>query len=346
MEQRNLGGSGLRVSVLSLGGGTFGGKSEFFKAWGGNDVNASRRMVDLAFDHGVNFIDTADIYGEGESEEIVGAIIKGRRNRFLVSTKASFRSGPGANDVGSSRFHLIEAVDGSLKRLGTDVIDVYHLHGFDAKTPIEETLSTLNDLVRAGKIRYIAASNFSGWHLMKSLAISDRYGWPRYCAHQVYYSLVGREYEWELMPLGEDQRVGASVWSPLGWGRLTGKVRRGQPLPQVSRLHKTAEYGPQMPDEYLYKVIDALEEVSRDCAKSVPQVAINWLLSRPTVSNVILGARNEQQLQDNLGCAGWNLSRDHIEKLDRASQTMPIYPYWHQIGFAERNPFPAQLDYA
>jgi aryl-alcohol dehydrogenase-like predicted oxidoreductase len=346
MEQRNLGGSGLRVPVLSLGAGTFGGKSEFFKAWGGNDVNASRRMIDIALEHGVNFIDTADIYGEGESEEIVGAVIKGRRNRFLISTKASFRSGTDANDVGSSRFHLIQAVDGSLKRLGTDVIDVYHLHGFDAKTPIEETLGTLNDLVRAGKIRYIAASNFSGWHLMKSLAISDRYGWPRYCAHQVYYSLVGREYEWELMPLADDQRVGAMVWSPLGWGRLTGKIRRGQPLPPVSRLHKTAEYGPQMPDEHLYKVIDALEQVSRECAKSIPQVAINWLLSRPTVSNVIIGARNEQQLQDNLGSAGWNLSRDHIEKLDRASQVIPVYPYWHQITFAERNPFPTRLDYA
>jgi aryl-alcohol dehydrogenase-like predicted oxidoreductase len=233
---------------------------------------------------------------------------------------------------------MIRACEASLRRLGTDYIDIYHLHGFDALTPVEEVLSTLNNLVVSGKVRYIACSNFSGWHLMKSLDISDRYGWARYAAHQVYYSLVGREYEWELMPLGEDQGVGALVWSPLGWGRLTGKIRRGQPLPKESRLHKTSEQGPQMSDEYLYKAVDALDAVAKETGKTVPQVALNWLLQRPTISSVIVGARNEEQLRQNLGAAGWVLTAEQVDKLDAASDTTPIYPYWHQRGFVERNP--------
>ncbi|MGB7190148.1 MAG: aldo/keto reductase, partial [Acidobacteriaceae bacterium] len=223
MEYRQLGSSGLKVSALSFGAGTFGGGSEFFKAWGESGVKEASRLVDLCLDAGVNLFDTADVYSNGLSEEILGKAIAGKRNRVLISTKATFRFGKGPNDVGSSRLHLIESVNASLKRLGVDHIDVYHMHGFDSTTPVEETLDTLNTLVRAGKIRYIACSNFSGWHLMKSLALSERYGWSRYVAHQVYYSLAGREYEWELMPLGLDQKVGALVWSPLGWGRLTGK---------------------------------------------------------------------------------------------------------------------------
>jgi aryl-alcohol dehydrogenase-like predicted oxidoreductase len=340
MEYRYLGKSGLRVSALSLGAATFGGATPFFKAWGETDVAGARRMVDMCLDAGVNLIDTADVYSRGLSEEIVGQAIKGRRDRLLISTKTTFRFGDGPNDVGSSRHHLVQACDASLRRLGVDVIDVYHLHGFDARTPIEETLATLDTLVRAGKIRYLAASNFSGWHLMKSLAIADRYGWPRYAAHQVYYSLVGRDYEWELMPLALDQGVGAIVWSPLGWGRLTGKIRRGQPMPAQSRLHETREDGPPVPDDYLFDVVDALDGVAKEIGRTIPQVALAWLLTRPTVSSVIIGARDAAQLEQNLAAAAIALTPAQLDTLDRASRRTPIYPYWHQAGFSERNPFP------
>ncbi len=338
MEFRLLGGSGLKVPVLSFGTGTFGGKGEFFNAWGSTDVAEATRMVDMCLAAGVNFFDTADIYSQGASEEILGQAIKGKRSNLLISTKATFKMGEGPNEIGSSRYHLIQACEASLRRLQTDYIDVYHLHGFDYSTPIEETLRTLDTLVQSGKVRYIACSNFSGWHLMKSLAISERYGWARYVAHQVYYSLVGRDYEWELMPLGIDQKVGAMVWSPLGWGRLTGKIRRGHPLPEVSRLHKTAEGGPQVADEYLYNVVDALDAVAKEVGKTIPQVALNWLLQRPTVANVIIGARNEEQLAQNLGAVGWNLSTEQVRRLDAASDVTPTYPYWHQRQFVERNP--------
>ena len=343
MEFRTLGHSGLKVPVLCYGTGTFGGSNEFFKAWGSSDVAEATKLVDLCLDAGVNLFDTADVYSDGLSETILGKAIDGRRDDVLISTKTTFRLGKGPNDVGSSRYHLIRACEASLKRLGTDYIDIYHLHGFDALTPADEVLSTLNHLVESGKVRYIACSNFSGWHLMKSLSVSERYGWAKYVGHQVYYSLIGREYEWELMPLGLDQGVGALVWSPLGWGRLTGKIRRGQPLPKQSRLHKTADYGPQVEDEYLYKIVDALDEVAKETGKTVPQVALNWLLQRPTVSTVIMGARNEEQLRQNLGAEGWNLSIEQVAKLDRVSEVTPIYPYWHQKQFRERNPWPVPL---
>jgi aryl-alcohol dehydrogenase-like predicted oxidoreductase len=291
----------------------------------------------------VNLFDTADVYSSGLSEEILGKAIAGRRKDVLISTKSTFRMGEGPNDLGSSRYHLIQACEASLRRLKTDYIDIYHLHGFDALTPTEEVLSTLNNLVESGKVRYLACSNFSGWHLMKSLDVSQRYGWARYVGHQVYYSLIGREYEWELMPLALDQGVGAIIWSPLGWGRLTGKIRRGQPLPATSRLHKTGAMGPQVADDYLYKVVDALDEVARETGKSVPQIALNWLLQRPSVSTVIIGARNEEQLRQNLDAAGWTLSTEQVAKLDRASEKTPVYPYWHQRQFAERNPLPISL---
>lgn len=340
MEYRQLGASGFRVPVLSFGTGTFGGKGEFFGAWGNTDVAEAKRLVDVCLDAGLTMFDSADIYSDGAAESVLGEAIKGRRDRVLISTKATFRSGEDPNDVGSSRFHLLKACDAALKRLGTDYIDLFQLHGFDALTPVEETLSTLDDLVRAGKIRYIGVSNFSGWHLMKSLAVADRYGYSRYIANQAYYSLIGRDYEWEQMPLGLDQGVGAVVWSPLGWGRLTGKIRRGQPLPATSRLHKTGDVGPQMSDEYLYRVVDALDEVAAETGKSVPQIALNWLLQRPTVSTVVIGARNEEQLKQNLGAVGWNLTKEQIAKLDAASDVTPAYPYWHQRGFQERNPLP------
>jgi aryl-alcohol dehydrogenase-like predicted oxidoreductase len=341
MEYRLLGGSGLKVPVLSLGTGTFGGGTEFFKAWGTSGVGEATRLVDICLDAGVNLFDTADVYSKGLSEEILGKAIAGRRDRVLIATKATFAMSDDRNDVGSSRHHLVAACEASLRRLGTDYIDLYQLHGFDALTPIEEAQRALDDLVRAGKVRYIGASNFSGWHLMKSLAISERYGWARHVTHQVYYSLIGREYEWELMPLAIDQKVGAIVWSPLGWGRLTGKLRRGQPIHAESRLHKTAENGPPVQDDHLYRVVDALDAVAKEVGKTIPQVALNWLVQRPTVCNVIIGARNEQQLVDNLGAVGWTLSAQHIAALDAASAVTPTYPYWHQRSeFAHRNPPP------
>lgn len=342
MEFRQLGGSGLKVPVLSLGTGTFGGGTEFFKAWGTSGVKEATKLVSICLEAGVNMFDSADVYSKGLAEEILGKAIKGRRDKVLISTKATFRFSDAPNDVGSSRSHLIKQVDGSLKRLGTDYIDLFQLHGFDAMTPIEETVSTLDDLVRAGKIRYLGCSNFSGWHLMKSLAVSERYGYSRYVAHQAYYSLIGRDYELELMPLALDQGVGCVVWSPLGWGRLTGKLRRGAGLPKQSRLHKTGDNGPQVPDEYLYKVVDALDDVAKETGKTIPQIAINWLLQRPSVSTVIIGARNEEQLRQNLGAVGWNLTKEQVAKLDAASHTAAPYPYWHQFEFVERNPFPVE----
>jgi aryl-alcohol dehydrogenase-like predicted oxidoreductase len=340
MEYRRLGASGFKVPVLSFGTGTFGGRGELFKAWGSTDVAEARRLVDVCLDAGVTMFDTADIYSSGASEEILGAALEGRRDRAILSTKTTFRMGDGPNDAGSSRYHLIGACDASLRRLKTDHIDLWQLHGFDALTPVEEVLSTLDVLVRAGKVRYVGVSNFSGWHLMKSLAAADRHGWPRYVANQTYYSLIGRDYEWELMPLGLDQGLGAVVWSPLGWGRLTGKLRRGQPLPEQSRLHDTAQYGPPVADEHLYRVVDALDAIAAETGKTIPQIALNWLLQRPTVSTVIIGARNEAQLRDNLGAVGWNLTPEQVSRLDAASDTTPVYPYWHQRGFAERNPPP------
>jgi aryl-alcohol dehydrogenase-like predicted oxidoreductase len=341
MEYRLLGGSGLKVPVLSFGAGTFGGGVEFFDAWGATaNVAEATRIVDICLEAGVNLFDTADVYSNGRSEEVLGKALEGRRDKVLISTKATFRLGDGPNDLGSSRYHLRKSIEGSLRRLGTDYVDIYHLHGFDALTPIDEVQDTLNTFVREGKARYIACSNFSGWHLMKSLAVADRYGWTRYAAHQVYYSLVGREYEWELMPLGLDQKVGALVWSPLGWGRLTGKLRRGQPVPEVSRLHKTSANGPQVDNEYLYKVVDALDAVAAETGKTIPQIALNWLLQRPTVSSLIVGARNEEQLRQNLGAVGWNLTAGQVAALDKASETQPVYPYWHQRQFTERNPSP------
>src|SRR6202142_3208423 len=324
MEFRTLGRSGLKVPALSFGTGTFGGGSEFFRAWGASDVKEATRLVDICLEAGVNLFDTADVYSKGLAEEILGKAIAGRRDKVLISTKATFRMGEGPNDLGSSRHHLIQACEASLRRPGTDYIDIYHLHGFDALTPVEEALSTLNRLVESGKVRYIACSNFSGWHLMKSLTVSERYGWSRYVGHQVYYSLVGREYEWELMPLALDQKVGALIWSPLGWGRLTGKIRRNQPIPAVSRLHKSADYGPRIDDEYLFKVVDALDEVAKETGKTIAQIALNWLLQRPTVVNVIMGARNEEQLRQNLAAVGWNLTKEQVAKLDAVSATQPI----------------------
>lgn len=345
MEYRQLGASGLKVPVLSFGAGTFGGNNEFFKAWGASDdSNAARRIVDICIDNGITLFDTANAYSGGQSEEMLGKAIGDRRDKVMISTKAFFPHGDGPNDMGSSRYHLTRALNDSLKRLNTDYIDIYHMHGFDAVTPVEETLQTLDNFVREGKIRYIAASNFSGWQLMKSLATSEKYGYSRYVGHQAYYSLIGRDYEWELMQLGLDQKVGALIWSPLGWGRLTGKIRRGQPLPAQSRLHATSEAGPPVDNEYVFKVVDALDEVAKETGKTIPQIALNWLTHKPTISSIIVGARDEKQLKENLGAIDWNLTEEQMGKLDRASQPTPAYPFWHVVGQAnwgsDRNPLP------
>jgi len=337
MEQRRLGKSGLRVPALSFGTATFGGGNDFFKAWGATDASGAARLIDVCLDHGVSLFDSADVYSDGLAEEILGAAIKGKRNRLLLSTKATFPAGTGTNDFGSSRQHLIDAVDKALQRLGSDHIDLFQLHGQDYNTPVEETLATLDQLVRSGKVRYIGCSNFSGWHLMKSLAVSDRYGYPRHVAHQAYYSLLNRDYEWELMPLGADQGVGALIWSPLGWGKLTGKIRRGQTAKPGTRAHDIAGTGPQYEEERLFRIVDALAAVAAEAGRSVPQVALNWLLQRPTVASVIIGARDEAQLVENIGAAGWALGAEQIARLDQASHVQAAYPVWHQRGFPMLN---------
>ena len=341
MEYRQLGASGLRVPALSFGAGTFGGRGDLFGNWGTTGAREARRLVDLCLDAGVTMFDTADVYSDGASEEVLGQAVKGRRDRVLLSTKASLPTGDGPNDWGSSRARLVRAVEAALRRLGTEYLDLFQLHGFDAFTPVEEVLATLDDLVRAGKIRYTGVSNFSGWQLMKSLAVADRYGYPRHVAHQVYYSLAGRDYEWELLPLAADQGVGAVVWSPLAWGRLTGKVRRGMPLPERSRLHATAAYGPPVDEEHLYGVVDALDALAEETGRPIPQIAINWLLRRPTVASVLIGARTEEQLRQNLGAADWALTPDQVARLDKASERTapyPYFPYRRQEGFARLNP--------
>ncbi|PRH77322.1 aldo/keto reductase [Streptomyces solincola] len=341
MEYRQLGVSGLQVPVLSFGAGTFGGQGPLFGAWGDTGVQGARRLVDICLEAGVTMFDTADVYSDGASEEVLGAALKGRRDQVLISTKAGLPTGDGPRDAGTSRSRLLSSVDQALRRLDTDHIDLFQLHAYDARTPVEEVLSTLDDLVRAGKIRHLGVSNFSGWQTMKSLAAAERRGRERYVAHQVYYSLIGRDYEWELMPLGLDQGLGAIVWSPLGWGRLTGRIRRGSPLPTGSRLHDTADYGPPVDDEHLYRVVDALEEVAEETGKAVPQVALRWLLQRPTVASVIIGARNEEQLRQNLGAVGWTLTPEQMASLDAASHRpapYPYFPYERQEGFNRLNP--------
>jgi aryl-alcohol dehydrogenase-like predicted oxidoreductase len=330
MEHRYLGASGFKVPVLGFGTGTFGGQGPLFSAWGRTDVEQARRLIDLCLEAGVTLFDSADAYSNGAAEEILGAALRGRREQAIVSTKIALRVGNGPNDAGTSRDHLTRGIDRALRRLQTDYIDLLQLHAFDAFTPIEEVLATLDVAVRAGKVRYVGVSNFSGWQLMKSLAIAERHGYPRYVANQAYYSLAGRDYEWELMPLALDQNIGTIVWSPLGWGRLTGRIRRDRPLPATSRLHETARFGPPIDAERLYTLVDVLDEVARE------------------VSSVLLGARDEQQLRENLGAIGWTLTAAQIAKLDATSAVVPPYPYYPYWNgqFAERNPppVPARVD--
>ncbi len=341
MEYRQLGGSGLRVPVLSFGTGTFGGGGDFFKAWGATQVEEATRLVDVCLDAGVNLFDTANVYSQGMSEEILGQAIRGKRAQVLISTKATFPMGKGVNDYGSSRMNIIQSCEASLKRLGVDHIDIYHMHGFDANTPVEETLNTLHSLIQSGKVRYIACSNFSGWHLMKSLSVSERYGWSKYVAHQAYYSLINRDFEWELMPLAIDQHVGTIVWSPLVAGLLSGKYRRNQPRPDA-RVRQGGSPVPEfvVSDDLLYRTVDAMDAIAAETGKTHSQIALNWLLQRPTVDNIIIGARNEEQLRQNLGAVGWNLTLEQVKKLDEATAVPPVYPYWHQRQFPMLNADP------
>lgn len=341
MDYRQLGSSGLRVPAISFGTGTFGGTGPLFGAWGRSDETEARRLVDVCLDAGVTLFDTADVYSNGASEAVLGAAIKGRRDQVLISTKTGLPMGDGPQDWGVSRARLTRAVEDSLRRLSIDHIDLLQLHAFDASTPTEELMGTLDLLIAAGKVRYAGVSNYPGWQVMKAQGVADRHGWPRLVAHQVYYSLIGRAYEADLMPLAADQGLGALVWSPLGWGRLTGKIGRDRPIPEGSRLHDTEQFAPPVEGEHLYRVIDALEVVAAETGKSVPQVAINWLLRRPTVASVIIGARNEAQLRDNLGAVGWELTAEQITTLDAASAVLPPYPhtpYRQQESFARLSP--------
>jgi aryl-alcohol dehydrogenase-like predicted oxidoreductase len=341
MQYRNLGGSGLRVPALMLGTATFGGGNEFFRKWGTTDVAEATSLVDVALELGCNMFDTADGYSRGLSEEILGKAVDGRRDKVLLATKVGMPMGDGPNDHGTSRARIVECCEASLRRLRTDYIDLYQLHSFDALTPVEEMLHALDSLTRAGKIRYFGVSNYSGWHLMKMLSLADRHSLPRPVTHQVYYALTDRDFEWELMPLGLDQDVGTLVWSPLAGAKLSGKVGRNKPAPPDSRSGTDASW--EVPEDRLHRITDALEAVSSEVGASIPRVALAWLLSRPTVSSIVIGARNAAQLRDNLAASELTLGAGHIAVLDKASAVRPAYPYWHQRRtFLARNPPPVQ----
>lgn len=310
---------------------------------GSANLEEARRLVDVCMDAGAIMFDTADVYSQGASEEILGQVLKGRRDQAIISTKTTMAVGAGPNDRGSSRLRLVRAVDAALKRLDTDYIDILHMHAFDAYTPVEEVAYTLDQLVRDGKVRYLGASNFGAWHLMKSLAVADRQGYARYVAHEVHYSLLVRDYEWELMPLGMDQGVGAIIWSPLSWARLTGKIKRNKKPKAGTRMAIMPQFAPPVENTRLYRVYDALDEVAEDTGRPHAQIAMNWLLSRPSVSSVIIGARNEEQLKQNLGAATWKLSAKHVKLLNEASYVIPSYPHFSYLlekGFNLLNPPP------
>ena len=343
MEYRQLGRSGLRVSALTLGTMTFGGR-DGFRAVGATDVEGARRQVDLCLDAGVNLIDTADVYSGGLSEEITGEVIKGRRDSLLVSSKVRMSMGDGPNDAGLSRHHLIAGCEASLRRLGTDHIDIYHVHEWDGQTRLEETLSALDSLVTAGKVRYLAASNYGGWQLMKALAIADSRGYERFCAQQIYYSLEARDAEYELVPLSIDQGLGILVWSPLAGGLLSGKYRRGSsPSGQTRQLSGEWHEPPVRDQEKLYDTIEVLVDVADAHGASPAQVALAWLLAKPAVTSLIIGARTDEQLRDNLGAASLSLTSGEREALDKVSAPALIYPHWHQLATAKDRFGPADL---
>jgi aryl-alcohol dehydrogenase-like predicted oxidoreductase len=333
MEYRQLGRSGLRVSTLTLGTMTFAGQGGF-SAVGNTDLDGARRQIGMALDAGVNLIDTADVYSGGVSEEIVGQAIKGKRDDLLLSSKVRMTMGDGPNDAGLSRHHIITGLEASLRRLDTDHIDIYHVHEWDGQTPVEETLSTLDALVKAGKIRYLAASNYSGWQLMKALAAADARGHERFVAEQIYYSLEARDAEYELVPLALDQGLGILVWSPLAGGLLSGKFRRDAGQPENSRHLNGWSEPPVRNEDRLYDTIEVLFDVAKAHDVSPAQVALAWLLSRPGVTTLVIGARTDEQLADNLKSADLVLSSAERAALDQVSTPDLIYPHWHQLATA------------
>ena len=337
MEMRRLGASGLQVSALGFGTMTFGGDSS--NPVGATQVDEARRLLDLCLEAGVNLFDSADVYSQGRSEEVLGQALKGRRDDVILATKVHGRMGPGPNDIGQSRHHIMRGIEASLKRLDTDYIDLYQVHGFDALTPLEETLRALDDLVRSGKARYIGCSNYSGWHLMKALGISEREGLERFVSQQVYYSLVARELEYELVPLALDQGIGSLIWSPLSGGFLSGKYRRGQAGPQDARRPRRGDPG-TINEEQGFDIIYVLEEVAQAHNATIAQAALNWLLQKPGVTSILVGARREEQLVDNLKAASWKMTVEEAKRLDEVSAVPPIYPYWHQRRNNTRVPQP------
>jgi aryl-alcohol dehydrogenase-like predicted oxidoreductase len=333
MEYRRLGRSGLSAPVLAFGTATFGGSTDFFAKWGQTDVVEASRLIDICLDAGINLFDTADAYSRGAAEEILGKTLGKRRPRTLVATKVGYRTSPGPNGIGASRQHLFSACEASLRRLRTDYIDLLQLHGYDENVAIDETLRALDDLVTAGKVRYVGASNFSGWHIMKMVSRADQIARVRPVSHQMQYSLLCRDAEYELVPVGADQGVGAIAWSPLAGGKLSGKVRRHSAPPADSRTAKLGGLGQD--DARIFDIIDALAEIAEQHGKSIAPVAINWVLCRPTVASVVIGARTEQQLLDNLGAEGWALSAHELSRLDAVSAAPAPYPYSHQRTFPE-----------
>jgi aryl-alcohol dehydrogenase-like predicted oxidoreductase len=333
MDYRQLGHSGLRVSSLTLGTMTFGGRDKFANV-GTTDVEGATRQIDMCLDAGINLIDTADVYSGGLSEEIVGRALRGRRDRVLLATKARMPMGEGPNDAGLSRHHLIRSCEASLRRMGTDYIDLYQVHEWDGATPLEETLGALDHLVSSGKVRYIGCSNYAGWHLMKALGISERRNLQRFVSQQIYYSLQARDAEYELVPVALDQGVGILVWSPLAGGLLSGKYRRDQEGPEGSRQLTDWKEPPVRDQEALHDIVDALVEIAEEHDVSPAQVALAWTLGRPGVASVVIGARTDEQLADNLGAADLVRGDEERSRLDELSAPPLLYPYWHQAKTA------------
>jgi aryl-alcohol dehydrogenase-like predicted oxidoreductase len=328
MEYRQLGRSGLRISRLTLGTMTFGGRGQF-RDVGQTDVDGARRQIDMALDAGVNLIDTADVYSEGAAEEILGRALNGRRDQVLIATKARFPVGPGPNDAGSSRHHLIEACEASLRRLQTDHIDLYQVHEWDGQTPLEETLAALEHLLQSGKVRYVGCSNFAGWQVMKALGVARVRGLPEFVSQQVYLSLQERSAEYEIVPSALDQGLGLLIWSPLAGGLLSGKYRRGEPAPAGSRLAGEWDEPPVYDEDKLYDTVDVLVEIAESRGASPARVALAWLLGRPGITSVIVGARTDEQLADNLAAAELTLSPEEMSRLEQVSRPPLIYPFWH-----------------
>jgi aryl-alcohol dehydrogenase-like predicted oxidoreductase len=330
MEYRTLGRSGLKISTMTMGTMTFGGVGGFAKV-GNTDLQGARRLIDLCIDSGINLLDTANAYSGGLSEQIIGEALGGKRKGdVLIASKVRMPVGKGPNDQGLSRYHIIRECEGSLKRLKTDVIDIYFVHQWDGLTPLEETLAALDTLVEQGKVRYIGCSNYSGWHIMKALGISERERRPRFVTQQIHYTLEAREAEYELLPISVDQGLGVLVWSPIAGGLLSGKHRRNQAAPEGSRQLAGWTEPPIRDEERLWNIVDVLVEIGAERGVSAAQIALAWLLGRPAISSLVIGGRNEAQFKDNIAAADLKLTAEERARLDAVSKPPLLYPYWHQ----------------